>query len=617
MKVFFQNRRRFFVLFLDAIIITFSYACSYWLRFTSPFHPESRRILLPTLPTILVIKLIVFYLQGLYKGIWKYASTKDLLAVIRAATISSILCVFGLFVFGFSGLPRSVFIIDWLLIIVLVGGLRLGLRLFREFVPGKENGEGDRVLIYGAGDSGETVLREIGIKRYPRMKVVGFIDDQKNKVGLSIHGVKILGTGRELKRIKEKYRVNEVIIAIPTASGDEMRKIVEYCREAQVKYRTVPGIKELLDGTITLQQIREVRIEDLLRRKPVEINTDTVEKFISGKKILVTGAGGSIGSELCRQIMRFHPKGLILFEREETSLFYIYQEMYRKGVPFLPVIGDVTSRFDLEEIFSVAKPEVVFHSAAYKHVPLLESNLLPALRNNVLGTKLVADISNKYGVEKFILVSTDKAVNPANVMGATKRVAEVYLYQLQNESLTKYVTVRFGNVLDSTGSVVPIMKKQIEEGGPITVTHPEIRRFFMTIPEAAQLILQSAVMGKGGEIFVLDMGEQIRILDLARDLITLSGLVPEIDIPIIFTGLRAGEKMYEELWNEEEEPVRTEHDKIFVARGGDKLAASFLQKQKNWLNGKMEWLEKNIDNLGEVEGKKFLEDLVPTLKRTK
>jgi FlaA1/EpsC-like NDP-sugar epimerase len=435
-----------------------------------------------------------------------------------------------------------------------------------------QNGHGGepekRTLIYGAGDSGITLLKEI--RNNPRLsyRVCGFLDDQPDKHGLVILGVKVLGSGHNVKSLVAKHKIEMILIALPSATGMEMTRILELCHAAGVDYKTVPGLGEVVEGCGLVGQIREVAVEDLLGRNPVRLEMTQIRNSLAGKVVLVSGAAGSIGSELCRQIARFSPAGIVGLDIAESPLFEIDREMRQAfpAVDFYPEIGNIQNRARLDEIFSQYKPRVVYHAAAYKHVPLMETHVFEAVENNVFGTCNLAMAATEHGVEDFVLISSDKAVRPTNVMGATKRIAELILLALQN-GRTRYVAVRFGNVLGSNGSVIPIFKKQIAAGGPVTVTHPEMRRFFMTIPEACQLVLQASAIGKGGQICVLDMGQPVKIVDLARNLILLSGLKPEDDIKIQFTGMRPGEKLYEELTTLLEDTVPTEHEKVRIFMG--------------------------------------------------
>lgn len=534
----------------------------------------------------LIIKLAIFFLFGLYRRYWRYASVDELVSIILSVG-SATLIVAGLFFgAGILGLdtgrtlPRSVPFIDGLLTLVVVGGTRFSVRIMAHKRRRSERQRDSKtVLIVGAGDAGAVIVREILSSRHINIDPVGFVDDDPNKQKKSIRGIPVLGTRKDIPRLVEKYGVEEVIIAIPTAPGSVIREIRTLCEAAHVPSRTMPGMYEILSGQISVSQLRNVDIEDLLRRDTVHTNTQDVEKMLSGKRVLVTGAGGSIGSELCRQMARYLPSHLILLGHGENSIFLIEQEL-RRHWPKLSldvVVADIRDFPRLAAIFEQTKPQVVFHAAAHKHVPMMESNCEDAITNNVGGTRALIHMAEKFAVERFVLISSDKAVNPTNIMGATKRVAEKIVQAVARRTGRPYVSVRFGNVLGSRGSVVPTFREQIARGGPVTVTHPDVTRYFMTIPEAVQLVLQAATLA-GTEcqsgVFVLDMGKPVKIVDLARDLIELSGKEVGKDIEIVFTGLRPGEKLFEELFRDGEEYRRTRHDKIFVAGDGPSVTGS-------------------------------------------
>jgi FlaA1/EpsC-like NDP-sugar epimerase len=523
------------------------------------------------LAVLLVVRTVVHAWMGLFHGLWRYSGARDLIALVKASVVST--AVFALLVtlFGPQGLPRSVIIMDWLGSIVIVGGVRFSIRAVREIAvhAAKPPPEGrKRLLIVGAGDAGEMLMREITRIHAAKYETIGFVDDNKLKVSERIHGAPVLGALALVPELVEKHEIDEVIIAIPSASGKEMRRIVDLCSGTGAHIRTLPGVDKLIDGRVTVNQLQAVKIEDLLGRDPVVLDNEAINAFVRSRVVLVTGAGGSIGSELCKQVARFGPRKIVLVEQAENNLFHIHRALVREfpDVPVVPCVADICDTKRLENVFSDEKPHVVFHAAAHKHVPMMEENPGEAIKNNVFGTKKVADLSAKYHVEKFVMVSTDKAVNPTSVMGVSKRCAEIYVQALSLRTKTQFVTVRFGNVLGSAGSVIPLFQEQIAGGGPVNVTHPDMKRYFMTIPEASQLILQAGAMGNGGEIFVLDMGEPVKIVDLARDLIKLSGLVPGEDIEIKFTGIRPGEKLFEELSTNDEHADRTRHPKIFIGK---------------------------------------------------
>ena len=464
---------------------------------------------------------------------------------------------------GWEAYPRSVILLTGLLSIVFLGGIRFAVRVFREWLT-SVGPSATRVLIVGAGNAGEMLARDLKTNPDYNYKPVVFVDDSPQKRQGTIHGVPVAGTISEVPEIARRFVVGEIIVAIPSASPQLMQRILAASEACRVPIKTLPNVKQLLDSAVSMRQVRPVSLEDLLQREPIRTDLQELHPLLEGKRVLVTGAGGSIGSELCRQMARYKPALLVLFERHENSLYALDLEL-RESYPQLPtktIVGDATVPELVEDVFRTCAPQLIFHAAAHKHVPLMEHNPGEAVRNNVVGTRIVGEAALSAGVEQFVLISTDKAVNPASVMGVTKRIAELLVQDLNRRSQTQFTVVRFGNVLGSNGSVVPIFTEQIRRGGPVTVTHPEIKRFFMTIPEAVQLVLQASVMGQGGDVFVLDMGEQIRVADLARNMILLSGRIPDQDIKIVYTGLRPGEKMYEELFDCDERVEPTAHDKI-------------------------------------------------------
>jgi FlaA1/EpsC-like NDP-sugar epimerase len=547
---------------------------AFLLRFDLSLPSAYRIYLAYALPIWILVKIAVFHVAKLDRGLWRYLSVGDLSRIAYGNLTASVVSCILIKVIAPRGFPRSIYILDLMICFLATSGLRLILRLMLEVTSNARSTKGveKTTLIYGAGDAGITLLREI--RNNPRLsyRVLGFLDDRPDKKGLRLAGAPVLGGGDQAESLVTRHNVETILIAIPSASGVEMTRILELCHKAGVECKTVPGLAEVIEGSGLASQIREVAVEDLLGRTPVRLEEDQIRGTLEGKVVLVTGAAGSIGSELCRQIARFHPAGIVGFEIAESPLFEIDREMRQMfpQVPFHPEIGSIQNRARLDDVLRQHKPSVVYHAAAYKHVPLMEAHVFEAIENNVFGTYNVAVAAAEHGVEHFVMISSDKAVRPTNIMGTTKRVAELVLLALQN-GCTKYVAVRFGNVLGSSGSVIPIFKKQIAAGGPITVTHPEMRRFFMTIPEACQLVLQASAIGKGGQICVLDMGQPVKIVDLARNLILLSGLKPDEDIKIEFTGMRPGEKLYEELSTLLEDTVPTEHEKIRIFIGDGML----------------------------------------------
>jgi FlaA1/EpsC-like NDP-sugar epimerase len=561
--------KRLIVLTSDVVVTALAYWFAYYLRFNFDIPKINFAMFLNTLPVLIVLRVACFFVFGLYSGVWRYASMNDLIRIVKATVLSSLLfSVYVGFVHHFIDFPRSVFVIDWFIILALVGGSRFLYRLFREFYPVRSARSRTKVLIIGAGRAGEMILREMNQSTQIGYEPVGFLDDDRVKKGQRIHGVSVLGKIDDLVKIAAKKEVQEAVIAIPSLTGKEMRRIVKLCDEAGITCKTVPAISAILNGSVHVNQIREIRIEDVLGREHVELNREQIREYLTGKRVLVTGAAGSIGSELCRQIMKMQPEQLILYERVENELYRIDMEFRQAydGKPYAMILGDILDTDRLASVMESFRPQVVFHAAAYKHVPIMESHPLEALKNNIQGTYNVVKASLNSGVEKFVLISTDKAVNPANVMGATKRVAELICQGMNGQGGTRFIAVRFGNVLGSAGSVIPLFQEQILRGGPVTVTHAEMTRYFMSIPEAAQLVMQAGAMGKGGEIFVLDMGEPVKILDLAHDMIRLMGLKIGDDIDIVITGLRPGEKLHEELVSCEEESIRTMHGKITMVK---------------------------------------------------
>ena len=560
-----------------------AFAVSLMLSFLVVHQMQFKRTWLVDLyPTLLLffllVKLPIFGLFKQYRGWWRYVGISDLIGILRASFVSTLVIVVLWFAMGPSQLVRTnlppgtekpaegVCIADMFATILLLGGLRMVIRLYYEEFRTVEGGHLKRFLIVGAGDAGEALLREIHRMSKAQYEVIGFIDDDLVKQGTLIHGLPVLGTLEQLPKICEDRKIEEIAIAVPSATAAELRRVVQVCEGTKIRFRTVPSITDIASGKFSVSQIRDVDINDLLGREAVELDLDLIEAFAKDKTILVTGAGGSIGSEMCRQVCNLNPKLLLLIEQAENPLFYVEQELHKQfpAVCIETLICNITDKIRVDEIFEKYKPQVVIHAAAHKHVSLMELNAGEAIKNNIVGTQVVADAADNHGTANFVMISTDKAVNPTSIMGSSKRIAEMYIQDLNRTSKTHFVTVRFGNVLGSDGSVVPIFKKQIAQGGPVTVTHPEMKRYFMTIPEASQLVLQAATMGKGGEIFVLDMGEPVKIVDLARELITLSGFRPGEDIEMIFTGPRAGEKLFEELRIEGEDMQRTRHPKISI-----------------------------------------------------
>jgi FlaA1/EpsC-like NDP-sugar epimerase len=552
------------LIFLDLILLNSALVFSFILRFNGDwliYFNYSYMFI------ISVIGLGVLYYSNLYNKLWKYASISELKSVLKVSIAINLLVVIYLFFFQVD-FPRSILIINGILEVFFLGGLRFLLRLLRDLsCCSIVRGDRINVLIIGAGDAAEITIREM--QKHPEIKkeIIGLIDDDLTKKNLEIHGKKVLGNRLLIPQIIKRYDIKEVIIAIPSAKGKDIKKLYELSNLDGVKVKILPGIFELINNDINLNQIREVNVEDLLRREQVKLNINEISSNLKGKVVLVTGGGGSIGSELCRQVARFNPLFLIIFDIYENDMYFLERELNEnyKELKIVSVVGSIRDKDKLRYTFNTYRPNVVFHAAAHKHVPLMEYNPEEAVKNNIFGTRNVAEVSDEFSVERFVLISTDKAVNPTNVMGATKRAAEMLIQVMSETSKTKFMAVRFGNVLGSRGSVIPIFKEQIARGGPVTVTHPEVTRYFMMIPEAVQLVIQAGSLGNGGEVFVLDMGDPVKIFDLARDLIKFSGLVLGEDIEIEFTGLRPGEKLYEELLNNNEDKIATGHERIFIS----------------------------------------------------
>lgn len=560
-------------------VFTLSAITAFLLRFDFTLPPVYLHFLAYALPIWVAVKIAVFRLAKLERGLWRYVSLVDIQRVGLGNLAASLLSCPIILAVAPPGFPRSIFVLDLIVCFLFTGGLRMTVRLIQE---GVLNAQGCKyalknALIYGAGEAGTTLLKEIRLNPRLPYRIVGFIDDLPEKKGLRVSGITVLGGGESIGVMVKRHNVKTILIAIPSATGVAMTRILELSYAAGVECMTVPGLGEMIENHCSAGQVREVAVEDLLGRTPIHLEEHQIRSTLACKVIMVTGAAGSIGSELCRQIARFHPAGIVGFDNAESPLFELDQEMRRifPDVPFYPEIGNIQNRNRLDEVLSSYRPLMLYHAAAYKHVPLMEAHIFEAIENNIFGTFNVAEAAADHGVEDMVMISSDKAVRPTNIMGATKRVAELLLKTLQN-GRTKYVAVRFGNVLGSNGSVIPIFKKQIAAGGPVTVTHPDMRRFFMTIPEACQLVLQASAIGKGGQICVLDMGQPVKIVDLARNLVLLSGLKPDEDIKIEFTGARPGEKLYEELSTLLEDTIPTCHDKIRIFVGGGLAESDML-----------------------------------------
>lgn len=559
---------------LHAAIALVAFAFAYELRFDFSIPASETPTFVRALPWLLAIRLTVLGKMGVFRGSWRHVGSSDLASLAIATTASSLLFVAALFAVGqLVGMPRSVLVMDWLLFIFMSGGIRFAARWARETPFARGGRSGKRALVIGAGQAAERFLRQSMHDRRTAMSFVGLLDDDAKTHGLSLHGIPVLGTIDSLQKCVTQRAVELIVIAVPSATGEQIRRIVSICTSTGIDFKILPPLDELLDGRAHVGQVRDVRIEDLLGRDPIHLDLDRIERDLARKTVLVTGGAGSIGSELARQIAGFCPARLILFEQAESALYFVHLELSRTypGLEIVPVIGDVTDVARVESVFSTYRPDYVFHAAAYKHVPMMEANVVEAVRNNVMGTLRVAECAARYDAKKFVLISTDKAVNPSSVMGTTKRLAELIVlgHPALRASKTDFRAVRFGNVLGSDGSVIPLFKRQIAAGGPVTVTDPKARRYFMSIPEAVQLVLQAAALPEARRrISMLDMGEPVAIVDLAEQLIRLSGLVPYRDVHIVFTGLRPGEKLDEELTSQIESSIPTTVEKIRIVETG-------------------------------------------------
>lgn len=596
--------RRPIIIALHLVLVICAYILAFYLRFDFKIDGGYWQVILKTLPILACIKMVILGYFGLFSGLWRYASIDDIWRIAKAhvlATLSFIPTV--AFVNTFAGFPRSIFVLDCVLSFCLVAGIRFVTRLLREKFRPVIGSKLKRAIIVGAGEAGVMVLREARINPKANIEIIGFIDDDRNKKNYRIQGVSILGTCSDISLVVEKYGIDEVIIAIPSANGEVIRGIISNCQIPSLRIRIVPGLQKILNGDLEVKP-RDVKPEDLLGRETVNINEGEIRGYLSGKVVLVTGAGGSIGSSLCRQIVNFGPKEILLFDHNENDVYYLGIEFLTKysEIKFKTIIGDIKDIGLLKRSFSLYKPQVIFHAAAHKHVPLMEENPIAAVKNNIIGSRNLIYAADHYKAERFILISTDKAVNPTSVMGITKRIAEMVLQCKAKISKTKFMAVRFGNVLGSDGSVVPLFKKQIEEGGPVTLTHPEVKRYFMSVHEASQLVLQAGGMGRAGEIFILDMGEQIKILDLAKELIALYGLKLEEDIKIKFIGLRPGEKLFEETLLNSEKDKATKVDKIYIAQS-DNFDLRVLRR-------KIKEIEKIANEMNESGIRKKLKEIM-------
>lgn len=599
------------IILLDGIIIAVSFMLALSIRFEGVIPLHYVQIYYKSIILIIVSEIIVFHLFSLYTSLWKYASIEEMLQIFFG-TLSASIVVYFIGQLLQLALPKTVYLVAWMMTLIVAGAIRISYRVIRKAlhtIQGKF-GNHKRIMVIGAGATGSMVIKEL-VKRSELNSIpVVVIDDNKLMNGKRIHGVKVRGNRYRIEELARKLRVDEIVMAIPSASPKDYNEIVEIASRTKCKLKTLPAMHELISEEVSISQVRDVNIEDLLGRDPVKLNVEEISDYLQDEVVLVTGGGGSIGSELCRQVAKFKPRKLLVFDIYENAAYELFHELKRtyNNLDIEVLIGSVRDKDSIGYVFEKYRPGVVFHAAAHKHVPLMEINPVEAVKNNVIGTLNTAECADEYSAKKFILVSTDKAVNPTNVMGATKRMAEIIIQFMGRKSKTEFAAVRFGNVLGSNGSVIPLFKKQIASGGPVTITHPDITRFFMTIPEAAQLLIQAGALATGGAIFILDMGRPVKIIDLAKDLIRLSGYEPDKEIKIEYTGLRPGEKLYEELFMEQEAITATKHEKIFI---GKPIEADFdyLVKTVKNVRKVLEWDANDV--------RVFIERIVPTYKYNK
>ena len=604
MEKFFIECRRVVNLAINLLLICLAYVFAFYVRFEFTMPGQYVELIANTIVPLILIKVIVFNFFGLFSGLWRYVSIDDLWQILKAnLTASFLFIVFMFFVTRLIGFPRSVFILDWVFCVGGIAGVRIITRAFREIFKPMRQKKTKKVLIIGAGETGNLVVRELN--KSQNYEVIGFIDDDVSKKNMKLHGKKIFGGIDEIACVVDKYGVESIVTAMPSVSGEVMRKIISLCQFPGVEIKTVPDYNKILSGEVETT-LRAVEPEDLLGRETVQVNEREIQKYVQGKRVLITGAAGSIGSEIARQIIRYYPEELILVDYNENDLYFLEREFESNNTRINPtaITADIKEYDVLKHVFSKYKPEVVFHAAAFKHVPSMEKNPSAAVKNNVICTRNLIYASEHYGVERFILISSDKAVNPTNIMGATKRITEMIMQAKSKKSRTKFIAVRFGNVLGSKGSVIPLFIKQIRENRRVTVTHPDVKRFFMSIKEAVQLVLQASAIGEGGEIFILDMGEQIKIMDLAKDVIVLSGLEVDKDVKIDVIGLRPGEKLYEEPLHDGEKDQATKHDKIFIAQPDDFKMDKLMKQVKE--------LERAAILMNSAKIIEKIEEIVPT-----
>lgn len=602
-----KKKRMFALMLIDVVVMQISAALGLFVRFDMSMAKiplEYLEKVITFAPFYTVVTIVIFIVFRMYSTMWSVAGIKEVYHIALACGLASLVQIAGMTFFQMN-MPRSFYPICFTTLLLLEVFVRLSYRIMRTLGLESKDALASRIMIIGAGTSGATILKEITTSEYVHGKVVCFVDDDENKVGKYLNGILIAGNRNQIVELVRKYNVDEIFVAMPSAPAKETKKILEICRETECKLKIMPGIYQLLNGEVSIAKLRNVQIEDLLGREPVRVQIEEILNYVRNKVVLVTGGGGSIGSELCRQIAEHEPKQLIVFDIYENNAYDLQQEL-RERFPLLDLvvlIGSVRNTHRIESVFEAYHPQLVYHAAAHKHVPLMEESPNEAIKNNVFGTYKMAAAADRFGVERFVMISTDKAVNPTNIMGASKRICEMVIQMFNSRSKTDYVAVRFGNVLGSNGSVIPLFKKQIEQGGPVTVTHPDIIRYFMTIPEAVSLVIQAGAYAKGGEIFILDMGEPVRILDLAKNLIRLSGYTPNEDIMIEFTGLRPGEKLYEELLMNEEGLQETPNKLIHIGKPIDMDYNEFRRKLD---------LLRQAANADSVHIKELVAEIVPS-----
>jgi FlaA1/EpsC-like NDP-sugar epimerase len=602
--------RIIFFLVSDVIFIAFSVYLSFSLRFDGNIPNQYFPIIQKVIILAWIFCLPIFYFSKLYFFSWSYVSTAELISLFRATTLGFLFLGITLYISkdfpSFFGFPRSTLFISYFLVFLFCGGIRFAKRIYHQFFRGVKE-EKSRTLIVGAGDAGEQILRSIQSSPKSPYFPIGFVDDNPIKQGVTIHGIRVLGKINDIPRLIKENETEEMIIALPSAGSKTIRRTVEIGRKVGLKkIKIVPSVNELINGEISIREIKEVEITDLLGREPIFLDTRLIGNFIQDKIVLITGVAGSIGSELARQVAKFKPSLLLILDQDETGIFNIANELEDKfpKLKFFTLIADICDGEKIDQIFEKFQPNIIFHAAAYKHVPLMEIHPDEAVKNNIFGIKIVAEAALSHRAEKFIFISTDKAVNPTSVMGATKRAGEMICQVLNKKNQTKFISVRFGNVLDSRGSVIPIFREQIKNGGPVEVTHPEMKRYFMITSEACLLVMQAGTIGQGGEVFVLDMGEPIKILDLAKEMIKLSGFEPDKDIPIVFTGVRPGEKFFEEILSAEEGTITTQNERIFIAK--------LSRIDENKLNQSLERLKEAVHNSDKEKIKTVFKELIPS-----